>query len=252
MSKKRATRPRLFIASSAEGLDYAYAIQKNLDDDAEVTVWTQGIFDLSATSVESLTTALDKFDFAIFIFAPDDVLRLRHKRFAAVRDNVIFELGLFMGKLGRHRTFIVVPKSNHDLRIPTDLTGITPGKFNPERSDGNLAAAFGPFCSDVRRQIRAGRRVPLKTRRTKKRPSAPSKGLFIRTAFYGIKDHSVDVTAHVRAAVKNGKLHIYAGNQIAGDPCPNTPKELIVTYTTEKGGFVLGRVVPEGQTLDLP
>ena len=65
-------------------------------------------------------------------------------------------------------------------------------------------------------------------------------------------DHRVNVTSQLRAAVKDGKLHIYAGNQIDGDPTPNTPKELIVTYTTEKGGFVLGKVVPEGQTLDLP
>lgn len=252
MPKRQAARPRLFIASSAEGLDYAYAIQKNLDDDAEVTVWTQGIFDLSATTVESLIGALDKFDFAVFIFAPDDVLRLRQKKFTAVRDNVVFELGLFMGKLGRHRTFIVAPKSSRDLRIPTDLAGITPGTFNAQRSDGNLAAAFGPFCSEVRLQIRSGRRVSSKARQAKRSQSVPTEGLFIKTAFYGTADHRVDVTRQVRAAVKDGKLHIYAGNQIAGDPCPNTPKELTVTYSTEKDGFVLGKVVPEGQTLDLP
>src|SRR5207253_1882364 len=115
-------------------------------------------------------------------------------------------------------TFTVVPKSRHDLRIPTDLAGITPGKFNPERNDGNLVAALGPFCSDVRLQIRRGRQIPAKTRRTKKRHSAPKNSLFIQTAFYGIKDHRVDVTEQIRAAVKDGKLHIYAGNQIAGDP----------------------------------
>lgn len=255
MPKKKSTQPRLFIASSKEGLDYAYAIQKNLDDDADVTVWTQGIFDLSATTVESLIGALDKFDFAIFVFAPDDVLRIRQRKFVAVRDNVVFELGLFMGKLGRDRTFIVVPKSS-DLRIPTDLAGITPGKFNPERNDGNLSAALGAFCNDVRLQIRTGKRISLKTRSAKTTKKggrgAPKESLFVNTAFYGSGDHRVDVTSQLRAAVKDGKLHIYAGNQIAGDPTPNTPKELTVTYATEKGGFVLGKVVPEGQTLDLP
>src|SRR5437879_617847 len=96
--KNRALRPRLFIGSSNESLDYAYAIQQNLEDDAEVTVWKNGIFQLTKTAVESLIKALDKSDFAVFVFAPNDVLRLRKKNFAAVRDNVIFELGLFMGK----------------------------------------------------------------------------------------------------------------------------------------------------------
>lgn len=255
MSKKESTHPRLFIASSEEGLDYAYAIQKNLDDDADVTVWTQGIFDLSASTVESLISALEKFDFAIFVFATDDVLRIRKKKFAAVRDNVVFELGLFMGKLGRDRTFIAVPKSS-DLRIPTDLAGITPGKFNQKRNDGNLVAALGAFCNDVRLQIRAGKRISRKTRSTKETKksgrSTRKSNLFIDTAFYGSGDHCVDVTSQVRAAVRDGKLHLYAGNQIAGDPTPNTPKELTVTYTTEKGGFILGKVVAEGQTLDLP
>src|ERR1019366_6665779 len=110
--KKKAARPRLFIGCSDESVDYAYAIQQNLDDDAEVTVWKQGIFELTKTSVESLIKTLDRSDFAVFVFAPNDALRLRQKKYAAVRDNVVFELGLFMGKLGRQRTFIVVPKAS--------------------------------------------------------------------------------------------------------------------------------------------
>ena len=77
--KNNAFRPRLFVGSSHESLDYAYAIQQNLDDDAEVTVWKQGIFQLTKTAVESLIKALDKSDFAVFVFAPNDVLRLRRK-----------------------------------------------------------------------------------------------------------------------------------------------------------------------------
>src|SRR5213083_2038761 len=138
MPKKKASRPRLFVGSSKESLRYAYAIQANLDEDAEVTVWTQGFFKLSKASVESLVQAFGRSDFAVFVFAPNDVLRLRKNTYNAVRDNVVFELGLFMGKHGRNRTFIVVPKGSQRLRIPTDLLGITPGTFDANRQDRNL------------------------------------------------------------------------------------------------------------------
>lgn len=36
--------PQVFIASSTEGLDIAYSVQDLLDNNAECTVWDQGVF----------------------------------------------------------------------------------------------------------------------------------------------------------------------------------------------------------------
>ncbi len=148
-----AQKPSLFVGSSVEGLPIAHAIQENLDHDAEVTVWPQGVFDLSAGAVDSLLRILEGSDFGVFVFNPDDVLRLRGEDHDVVRDNVIFELGMFIGRLGRQRSFIILPRGQTSLHLPSDLAGLNPADYEPNRSDGNLQAALGAACNQIRRAV---------------------------------------------------------------------------------------------------
>ena len=127
-------KPTLFIGSSAEGVNVAYAAQQNLQHVAEVTVWDQGVFRLSQTNLESLLAILDRSDFGIFVFSADDLVTIRGQENTAVRDNVLFELGLFVGRLKRERCFILIPDNASDLRFPTDLLGMTPGIYETGRS----------------------------------------------------------------------------------------------------------------------
>jgi len=70
---------------------------------------------------------------------------MRGKDNGAVRDNVLFELGLFIGRLGKDRNFIILPKGyEENLHRPTDLLGLTPALYEPNRQDENLQAALGP------------------------------------------------------------------------------------------------------------
>lgn len=132
-------KPRIFIASSAESLDVADAFNVNLDRQAEVTVWKHG-FALSQSIIESLVQMADTVDFAIFIFTPDDVAQIREKESQVTRDNVVYELGLFTGTLGKDRCFIVKPRDT-DLHLPSDLLGLTAADYDGNRSDKNLEAA---------------------------------------------------------------------------------------------------------------
>jgi len=146
-------KPRAFIGSSVEGLPVAYAVQQNLLHDAEITVWSQGVFELSTTTIESLEAALAMTDFGIFVFSADDISLLRSEKVSAIRDNVLFEFGLFIGRVGRDRVYFLLPENATNLHIPTDLLGITPGKYEVGRSDGNLQSATGPASHQIRTQI---------------------------------------------------------------------------------------------------
>lgn len=155
----QASMPSLFVGSSVEGLSIAEAIQLNLDFVAEVTLWYQGVFGLSQGTLETLVNRVSSFDFAILVLTPDDVSIKREVVGNAPRDNVLFELGLFMGALGRNRTFIVHPRGT-SMQMPSDLAGVTMASYAPARSDGNLQAALGAVCTQLKREMaRLGRRA---------------------------------------------------------------------------------------------
>lgn len=144
-------RPTLFVGSSSEGLNIPEAIQVLLDHSCEVTIWSQGVFGLGEGALESLVNAVDDFDFAILVLTPDDLLTSRKKSSAAPRDNVLFELGLFMGALGRKRTFAIYNRSAQ-IKLPSDLAGVTVATFEPHAS-GNMQSALGAATTTIKNQI---------------------------------------------------------------------------------------------------
>lgn len=146
-------KPSVFIGSSTERLELAYAVQEGLEYNVESTVWTQDVFVLSRGTLSSLVGILDRTDFAVFVLAPDDVTVLRDANNRTVRDNVIFELGLFIGRLGSDRCFLIVPRGLDDFHLPSDLLGVTPATYDPDRQDRNLIAALGPACNRIRKAI---------------------------------------------------------------------------------------------------
>lgn len=141
-------KPSVFVGSSVESLPYAEAVQVNLEPHyAYVDVWKQGIFKIADYGLEDLLEAVQLHDFAIFVFTPDDVAIMRGKKHRVVRDNVLFELGLFMGFLGRRRVFIVAPVGS-ELHLPSDLLGWNIGRFDPEHK--NAVASLGSACYQIR------------------------------------------------------------------------------------------------------
>ena len=146
-------KPSLFIGSSTEGLDFARAVRSVLTQDAEITVWNEGFFGPGGTFIEKLITSLPRFDFAVLVLTPDDLVNSRQLEVFGPRDNVLFELGLFMGRLGRSRTF-VLHQSKSRVKIPSDLAGVITVTYDWPRADGSHKSAVGSASDSIREVIR--------------------------------------------------------------------------------------------------
>jgi len=95
----------------------------------EVDVWHQGVFELTkshggkASNAEQLKNFTDIYDFAIFIFSPDDKIISqfrknkdgKYKKALATRHNIVFEFGLFLGRIGAKRSFILFDDDSADF-----------------------------------------------------------------------------------------------------------------------------------------
>ncbi|WP_084251275.1 TIR domain-containing protein [Sphingomonas pruni] len=143
---------KVFIISSAETLPVAQIIQSALAHDALVTLWTDGVFRATSYAIEALENAVDDADFAIAVAHSDDLTLFRGSEWPTPRDNVVFELGLFMGRLGRKRAILMEPREDK-LKLPSDLSGITTIPYSYEAGK-DAKARMAPACNDLRDHIK--------------------------------------------------------------------------------------------------
>jgi Predicted nucleotide-binding protein containing TIR-like domain len=137
----------VFIASSAEALPTARAVKENFDREADVDIWSEDIFKVNRGSLDTLLNRASYYDFVIAVFTADDEAVIRERKVKVTRDNVIFEFGLFLGRLGPNRTFMVVQEG---VEMFTDWDGITTAEFRPR---DNLVAAVGAACNRIREEM---------------------------------------------------------------------------------------------------
>ena len=147
-------KPALFIGSSSEGLEFAKASRQSLEEVAEVTLWDEDFFEPGKTFIERLVEAVAQFDFALLVLTADDFVHSRASEAFGPRDNVLFELGLFMGHLGRSRTFVLHQRRD-DLKMPSDLAGMTTLSFDWPRKDNSHRAAVGAAMDRISRIVRS-------------------------------------------------------------------------------------------------
>jgi len=116
--------------------------------------------------METLLLAVDSYDYGVFILTPDDSVESKGQKSKSARDNVLLEYGLFLGTLGRERTFAFIQESESDekrVKLPSDLLGITISRFS-FRDRRNLLSSANTAVSDLRQAIKTLGRKPIKVR----------------------------------------------------------------------------------------
>jgi hypothetical protein len=148
--------PTVFIGSSTEQLPTARALADSIRPFSRATVWNEAPFELNESIFGGLLKEVERTDFAVFVFEPDDVTQIRNVAARTIRDNVLFEFGLFKG-----RTFWVSAREGDGHHLPSDLVGITHLTFTPPAvADPNsLVVALTASASRLRDVIeKQGRR----------------------------------------------------------------------------------------------
>lgn len=140
--------PKIFIASSSESKAVVDGIVAQLSgDNAELIPWTrEGLFAPSTHAIETLEASAREIDFAVIVIGPDDVVKSRGQESDAPRDNVVFELGLFMGALIERERVFMVESTQTQIKIPSDLKGLATLRH---KNNDELAA----LCAQIKKKV---------------------------------------------------------------------------------------------------
>lgn len=147
-------KKRIFIGSSSEELELANAAKSILERDFEVTIWNDSVWDTSIFKINNnflndLLRASLQFDFGMLIGTTDDEVKYRGDSVMQPRDNVLFELGLFIGRLGLSKCAFVIDK---ELKVLSDISGISLARFK-KNDTPSFVSAISQVSELFRNQI---------------------------------------------------------------------------------------------------
>lgn len=130
-------KKKLFIGSSTEELGIAQVAKSILESDFDVTIWNEKVWDTAVFKINQnflsdLLKASLQFDFGILIGTNDDKVIFRGKEVMQPRDNVLFELGLFTGRLGTSKCAFLIDK---EVKLLSDFNGLSLAYFDKSQMD---------------------------------------------------------------------------------------------------------------------
>jgi TIR domain/Predicted nucleotide-binding protein containing TIR-like domain len=146
-------KPTVFVSSSTESRPLVKYLKEDLSSDATVITWADAPFSLAQPPLAQFSQSLSGADFVVFLVDLAAAARTRGATEVQPRDNIIFELGLFIGRLGPGRVLVVdITRDDDSFRLPTDLSGLTILRARGRRGLDNPRQLSKYVADEVRRR----------------------------------------------------------------------------------------------------
>jgi len=146
-------RPKVFIGSSTAGYNTAEKIKAHFEPIADCTLWkTPGVWEPNRSTFDNLLKMVSYFDFGAFVATADDLTLTNDKIVIEPRDNVILEMALFLGALGRDKSFLFVEEG---IKLPSDFNGIYMPRFDP-KNDDSIKTACREYIAKMQEHYQLG------------------------------------------------------------------------------------------------
>lgn len=152
------------------------------------------------------------FDFGFMIFTKDDISKIRDKEFETARDNVLFEYGLFLGRVGIDRAYVICEEG---VKIPSDLSGLTLATYKPGVEDGqwqSLSSTLSSLKKKIDEKVSLGHLGLL--------PSTVIAISYFENFVKLLADYFFEHEGEIRVGdklFKNGKIRIVIPNNLDAD-----------------------------------
>jgi len=123
-------KPKIFIGSSTAGSAIAEVVKSHLSPIGDCFIWNEpNVWEPNRSTFENLLRMVSYFDFGVFVATADDLTLTNEKIVIEPRDNVILEMALFCGAMGRDKSFLLVEE---EIKLPSDFNGIYMPRFKKD------------------------------------------------------------------------------------------------------------------------
>jgi hypothetical protein len=146
-------QPKVFIGSSKAGYKIAEAMKKYLSASCDCHLWQDpGTWEPNQSTFDNLLLMCGYFDFGVFVATADDLTLTNDKITIEPRDNVILEMALFLGAMGRDKSFLLVEEG---VKLPSDFEGIYMPRF-VRNDEASMQQAAGEYLGRIEEHFQQG------------------------------------------------------------------------------------------------